>query len=158
MVVCCCSDASCPWATVRYERKGLGSTQDHHAAGLRTFHRGYGLQPPLPFQSHLPHSPAHTLCSNPWNLHLLECSLSSRTSGPLPGASLLPDSLCPQVFFWRTQTFVKSLKCHKLQKCLQTPQGKLSTSLHSHSALLITLSQHLPYHTPVIGSHACCLQ
>lgn len=136
----------------------MESTEDHDTALLWNLPQDpWSSAPCVPFQP-TSCTPLHTLfVPTTWNfLQSPECSLSSQTSRHFHIAFLLSESLCPHVFSWRIQVFVKNLK--GTSTSLANSPGKLLTSFYSHSALFIPLSQHLVYYTPITGSQAYLLQ
>lgn len=122
---------------------------------FRTFHRTH-LQPCVYLSSLSSCTPLPALLvPTTWNfLQPPECSLSSQTSRPFRIPFLHPEDIVSTCLHLGNPGF-----CYEPQMLLhlhlmQTLPGKLLNFLHSHSALLIPLSQHLAYNTTIIGSQA----
>lgn len=124
----------------------MEGTQDDHTARLQNLLQGLWSSAPFCLSS----LTSHTALLTPFvpttgSLHFLECSPSLYIR-----AFLLPESLCPHVFIWRTQTFDRNLHVTTSTMSANSP-GEATTALHSHSALLLILSQHFPHRLPVIS-------
>lgn len=125
----------------------------------RTFHKTYGLQTPSAF----PGSPPTLPCTCPLFQSHFECFCTYQNV-PCP---LVHQGLCTKAFFYLNHC-VPMTSNGELRLLLRTSSvtplissanspGKVTQLSPFHSALLILLSQHLPYYTSITGSQSCFL-
>lgn len=106
------------------------STRDYDTALLQNLPQDLWSSDPFCLSRLTSHTPLHMpfVPITFWMfLYLPECSLSSCTSRPLHEGFLLPESLCPHDFKWRTQTFVKNLQCYPIDIFCKFPRESYST-------------------------------
>lgn len=146
--------------TVRYELQGFGKHTGLPHSWAPNFPQGLWSSAPSALPVSPSYSSAHTLYSNPWNLHLLECSLSSYIRAFVWSLSSTWITVSPGLHL-ENSDFCREPQVSQTAKMSANSRREVICSLHSHSALLITLSQHLTIlHTsywltcllPLVGS------